>query len=376
MHLFSFSTPNLRAAERRERWEWASCLTLGLALHLGVVGLAASLRELPTPLPERAEANDEIDLVVAERVPDDSSGESPGGGSIEPGRAEEAAGSAPEEPPPSAPAAITPVVPPPAPAEPEPPEVVPDEETLEHGNAELPEPDDLFALDTVLSAEEGDDEILRGLKPRPAWRTTLRADAGAAPMPGAEASLGRHYGTGPGKGGGPEGHGSGSGSGIGNRKHSSKPSPFGGSSGAFLGSVCFIPEGTWSLKSLGGCVTQLEVYTDSFNTPTTTFTEGFPGIERHEWFAILYTGKFRVKSPGIYEFRLASDDGSILEINGIRVIDNDGLHASVAQRGKVELRAGEHNLRLSYFQGPRMWVALQLWVTPPGEPERLFGPSF
>jgi hypothetical protein len=57
------------------------------------------------------------------------------------------------------------------------------------------------------------------------------------------------------------------------------------------------------------------------------------------------------------------------------VVDNDGLHGPSAVAGEVELSVGPHRFELWYFQGPRMLVALQVFVTPPGQGERLLQPT-
>lgn len=101
--------------------------------------------------------------------------------------------------------------------------------------------------------------------------------------------------------------------------------------------------------------------------------QGFPGVaERFEWFAIRYAGAFRIATAGEYAFRLSSDDGTKLVIDGKQVIDNDGQHPPKEATGKVQLSAGDHHMVLEYFQGPRFQINLQLWVTPPGKPEELF----
>jgi hypothetical protein len=43
--------------------------------------------------------------------------------------------------------------------------------------------------------------------------------------------------------------------------------------------------------------------------------------------------------------------------------------------GVIHLTEGKHRIRVFYFQGPRTAVALQLFVAPPGEAERLFTPK-
>ena len=110
------------------------------------------------------------------------------------------------------------------------------------------------------------------------------------------------------------------------------------------------------------------IYTTTLNVPPRSFREGFPGVtDRFEWFAIDYTGKFWISKPGPYHFALQSDDGAKPYIDGKIVIDNDGIHAPVTRTGLVELAGGVHAIRVSYFQGPRDWVALVLAVAAPGE---------
>jgi hypothetical protein len=108
------------------------------------------------------------------------------------------------------------------------------------------------------------------------------------------------------------------------------------------------------------------IYTPALFVPYRSFDEGFPGVtERFEWFAIDYTGRFWISQPGTYRFELESDDGSILYIDGKRIIRNDGTHPVEREHGKVKLKAGAHSIRVSYFQGPRFHVALILRVAGP-----------
>jgi hypothetical protein len=110
------------------------------------------------------------------------------------------------------------------------------------------------------------------------------------------------------------------------------------------------------------------IYTSSLNIPPQSFNQGFPGVtKRFEWFAIDYTGRFWIAQPGSYRFSLVSDDGSKLYIDDALVIENDGTHPALEQDGEATLSAGLHRMRVSYFQGPRMEVALILGVAGPGQ---------
>jgi PA14 domain len=76
----------------------------------------------------------------------------------------------------------------------------------------------------------------------------------------------------------------------------------------------------------------------------------FPGTKLDNHFAIRWTGKIKVPEDGTYTFYLESDDGSRLLIDGKQVVDNGGLHEMQEQDGKIELKAGEHEIRIDYFE--------------------------
>jgi hypothetical protein len=115
------------------------------------------------------------------------------------------------------------------------------------------------------------------------------------------------------------------------------------------------------------------IYATSLNIPPQDFRQGFPGVtKRFEWFAIDYSGRFWVEKPGDYGFQLTADDGANLYIDRELVIDNDGQHPPRERVGAVHLSQGVHEIRVSYFQGPRFHVALVLKIAAPGELLRIF----
>jgi hypothetical protein len=159
------------------------------------------------------------------------------------------------------------------------------------------------------------------------------------------------------------------------------PGPFGGQPQPSLGRVP-VP-GLEQLESGISCDTKLpkferlepigDIYTTRLNVPPRDFREGFPGVtDRFEWFAIDYTARFWIDAPGKYSFSLLSDDGSAMYIDERRIIDNDCMHPPLTVNGSVRLEGGIHEMRVSYFQGPRFHVALQLQVKPPGGKWRVF----
>ncbi len=76
------------------------------------------------------------------------------------------------------------------------------------------------------------------------------------------------------------------------------------------------------------------------------FWEGGPADN----FAARYTGALNVAESGSYTFYLTSDDGSALYIDGQRVIDNDGAHATQERAVTLQLDAGSHDIQILYFE--------------------------
>jgi parallel beta-helix repeat protein len=71
---------------------------------------------------------------------------------------------------------------------------------------------------------------------------------------------------------------------------------------------------------------------------------------RSTTFAFYFSGFISVPSDGTYTFYTNSDDGSYLAIDGVVVINNDGLHAALEKSGTIGLKAGKHTIAVGYFQ--------------------------
>ena len=141
----------------------------------------------------------------------------------------------------------------------------------------------------------------------------------------------------------------------------------------FRGEVYLLRPQTDGLPNFRKLRPEGAIYTTKLDVPPMDFSAGFPGVTgRFEWFAIDYTAKFWIEQPGKYRFALLSDDGSKLYIDGHKVIDNDGIHPPQSKTGQATLKRGLHQIRVSYFQGPRFQVALVLSVAAPGEDFHVF----
>jgi hypothetical protein len=143
--------------------------------------------------------------------------------------------------------------------------------------------------------------------------------------------------------------------------------------GGLQGVVYHISRRSKAIPDLHRIKPQGKIYVSTLNIPLRDFTEGFPGVtKRQEWFAIEYTGRFWIEKPGPYRFALTSDDGSRLYIDDQTVVDNDGIHPAVTKAGSAELSGGIHTMRVQYFQGPRLQVALVLEIAGAAEELRVF----
>lgn len=149
----------------------------------------------------------------------------------------------------------------------------------------------------------------------------------------------------------------------------------GGCTGGLRGTVYFLPKNTAVLPDFGRDDIRRvgEVWTDALNIPPRHWRSGFPGLTRRfEWFAIDYNGRFWIDKPDRYTFALLSDDGSRLFLDGVPVIDNDCQHSPDLRVAAVTLEGGAHQIRVSYFQGPRDCVALMLAIAGPDQKWRIF----
>ncbi|MGA2650017.1 MAG: PA14 domain-containing protein [Terracidiphilus sp.] len=125
----------------------------------------------------------------------------------------------------------------------------------------------------------------------------------------------------------------------------------------------------WNLEPIGS------LYTNALNVQDQDVTGavGIPGVSHSVmWFGIDYYGEFWITKPGEYKFDLESDDGSKLEIDNQKVIENDELHPAQSKTAKITLAVGRHTIHVPYFQGSPPGVALILTIKPPGGPTRPF----
>ncbi|MEO1265869.1 MAG: PA14 domain-containing protein, partial [Pseudomonadota bacterium] len=66
--------------------------------------------------------------------------------------------------------------------------------------------------------------------------------------------------------------------------------------------------------------------------------------------AVRYTGEINIETAGEYLFRLTSDDGSKLFVDGVELINNDKVQKAKETSASVQLSAGTTDIEVLYFE--------------------------
>jgi len=72
--------------------------------------------------------------------------------------------------------------------------------------------------------------------------------------------------------------------------------------------------------------------------------------DRDDWFGFRFTGTIVAPEDGEYTLYTSSDDGSFLDIDGTRVVENYGWHGMRWREGTIYLTAGEHRITVAMFE--------------------------
>jgi len=89
--------------------------------------------------------------------------------------------------------------------------------------------------------------------------------------------------------------------------------------------------------------------------------EAFPGTKLMDNFYVHWAGVIRIPKDGSYTFFLESDDGSRLFIDGIPVVDHGGLHDMTENSGRTELKAGDHVIKVEFFEAAEDAGCIMSW---------------
>lgn len=84
-------------------------------------------------------------------------------------------------------------------------------------------------------------------------------------------------------------------------------------------------------------------------------------------FGAILEGFIDIQMPGLYTFKLTSDDGSWLFLDDALIIDNGGRHAIKTATGILALEKGTHKITIKYFDAGGGAILRLSWVPPGGE---------
>jgi hexosaminidase len=107
----------------------------------------------------------------------------------------------------------------------------------------------------------------------------------------------------------------------------------------------------------------------SFSTATSAFKKAFGK------YGVVFNGYIRIDADGNYGFSLQSANGSVLLIDDVSVVDNDGKHSAYEQGGAVPLLKGYHRITIKYVDAAPTTSSLRLFMTIPGKPKGELSPD-
>ena len=94
--------------------------------------------------------------------------------------------------------------------------------------------------------------------------------------------------------------------------------------------------------------------------------KGFYGVKLQDDFIARWRGKITAPEDGNYIFYLGSDDGSCLKINGKEIINFWGAHSYKEHTARIQLKAGQHDIELTYLELRGQQGCVLSWTPPSG----------
>ncbi len=89
-----------------------------------------------------------------------------------------------------------------------------------------------------------------------------------------------------------------------------------------------------------------------------------------DYFAYEFDAWIKIPETNLYKFYTNSDDGSVLFIDGQKIVDNDGSHSDRHVESVVALEAGFHKIKVLYFEtymGQKLIVGISSVLIPETE---------
>ncbi|MFM7260721.1 MAG: M12 family metallo-peptidase, partial [bacterium] len=109
-----------------------------------------------------------------------------------------------------------------------------------------------------------------------------------------------------------------------------------------------IPEGTSALPDFGSMQRYGSATLANIDIPSTGGEFSTSG--RADFVGARFDGWLNIPETGLWSIATESDDGSRISIDGVVVVDNDGLHGMVDRSGLIGLEKGLHRIMVDFFE--------------------------
>ena len=93
-----------------------------------------------------------------------------------------------------------------------------------------------------------------------------------------------------------------------------------------------------------------ELSWDSIHVTQRDTDTGFPGVDRDGAFGIMFKTVLSIDETSMYSFAVTSDDGSIVWLDGEKIIDNDFSNGMHMKADTIALRPGDYEVKIWYYQ--------------------------
>jgi len=135
----------------------------------------------------------------------------------------------------------------------------------------------------------------------------------------------------------------------------------------------YLESGPSNVAALDGLTPDVVQVDTEINIPSTR--DPWDGLTQADKFGAVWSGGIWIVAPGAYTFSLRSDDGSVLYIEGQKIIDNDGRHGMKEITGELDLTAGAHTLSVKYIENGGGAGVIMKYSGPDTEGELIVVPS-
>jgi hypothetical protein len=119
-------------------------------------------------------------------------------------------------------------------------------------------------------------------------------------------------------------------------------------------------------------------YNGEFNQPNSSVNDGlnvlpapFKNLYKN-MYLLRCQGQIVITDSSYYDFTVESDDGSVLYIDGSKLIDNDNNHGNTAVSASKMLERGVHSFRIDYAQTGGSSQSLMIRMNGESIPSNLF----